>query len=51
MKQIAYLIITLIIMMPLSGCLDSANNGEDGTNGEQGETALRSSRPRWRKRF
>ena len=38
MKQIAYLIITLIIMMPLSGCLDNANNGEDGTNGEQGET-------------
>ena len=38
MKKIAYLIITLIIMMPLSGCLDSANNGEDGTNGEQGET-------------
>ena len=37
MKHIAYLFITLIIMMPLSGCLDSANNGEDGTNGEQGE--------------
>ena len=38
MKKIAYLIITLIIMMPLSGCLDNANNSEDGTNGEQCET-------------
>ena len=37
MKHIAYLFITLIVMMPLSGCLDNANNGEDGTNGEQGE--------------
>ena len=25
-----YLIITLIVMMPLSGCLDNANSGEDG---------------------
>ena len=37
MKRIAYLIITLIVMMPLSGCLDNANNGEDGIDGEQGE--------------
>ena len=37
MKQIAYLIITLIVMIPLSGCLDNASNGEDGFDGEQGE--------------
>ena len=37
MKKIAYLIITLIIMMPLSGCLDNSNNSEDAIQGEQGE--------------
>ena len=37
MKHIAYLIIILVVMMPLSGCLDNANSGEDGIDGEQGE--------------
>ena len=37
MKSAAYLIMILIMAIPLTGCLNNAENGEAGIQGEQGE--------------
>ena len=37
MKAIAYFLVALIIVVPLSGCLDNTSNSEDAVKGEQGE--------------